>query len=200
LNPIKERIPGKFLRDFALIFHYFHEIEFYSKLFRYHSPLPDFAERFKALLRGDVPEIYRSEPGEWLIIQRYLAKINPSDPRLFMPRVNPESLHWHRGEKDLASFKGDGVKLDLSLWFDLDWVGNMFQSANAQAGKQDVVSFDLEDNAMTLVAFMDGEEAQFFNYHQREAMWTKIFSEYVGGEEKMEQLLIENFDKGIIKF
>jgi len=33
LNPIKMDIPGKFLRDFALLLHYFHEIEFYAKLF-----------------------------------------------------------------------------------------------------------------------------------------------------------------------
>jgi hypothetical protein len=200
LNPIQERIPGKFLRDFALLLHYFHEIEFYSKLFRYYSPRPDFAERFKALLRGDVPEVYRSEPGEWLIIQRYLAKIDPKDPRLFIPRVNPESLHWHRGERDLVSFRAEGGGLDLSLWCDLDWVGNLFQGGPTSVGGQEVVSFDLEDNAMTLVSFMEGEEEQFFNYHQREAMWTKIFNEYAGGEEKMEQLLIENFDKGIIRF
>jgi len=200
LNPIQERIPGKFLRDFALIFHYLHEIDFYSKLFKHYFVSPDFASHFKALLRGDVPEIYRSEPGEWLIVQRYLAKINPNDPRLFMPRVNPESLHWHRGECDIAAFKVDGVNLDLSLWCDLDWVGNLFQATKAPPVKDEVVSFDLEDNAMTLVSFMEGEEDQFFNYHQREALWTKIFSEYVGGEDKMEQLLIENFDKGIVKF
>ena len=39
-----------------------------------------------------------------------------------------------------------------------------------------------------------------FNYHQREALWTKLFSEYVGGEEAMEKTLLDNFDKGIIKF
>jgi len=53
---------------------------------------------------------------------------------------------------------------------------------------------------MTLVSFMEGEERQYFNYHQREAMWTRIFSEYVGGDDNMEKLLIENFDKGVIKF
>ncbi|HXF44168.1 MAG TPA: hypothetical protein VNK70_01755, partial [Candidatus Paceibacterota bacterium] len=60
-------------------------------------------------------------------------------------------------------------------------------------------SFDLEDNAMSLVSFMEGEE-KFFTYHQKEALWTRIFEAYAGGEEEMEKLLIENFDKGIIKF
>ena len=61
------------------------------------------------------------------------------------------------------------------------------------------VSFDLEDNAMSLVSAKEGKP-QFFTYHQREAMWTKIFSEYAGGESAMENLLIKNFDRGIIKF
>ncbi len=200
LNPIRERIPGKFLRDFALLLHYFHEIEFYSKLFRRYAEQPDFAGKLKALLRGDVPEVYRSEPGEWLIVQRYLAKENPKDPRLFMPRVNPESLHWRRGERDLALFNAPEAKLNLNLWADLDWVGNVFEDGPTAPSGGDVVSFDLEDNAMTLVSFMEGEEQQYFNYHQREAMWTKIFSEYVGGDDNMEKMLLENFDKGIIKF
>ncbi|MDD5547692.1 MAG: hypothetical protein PHN74_02225 [Candidatus Pacebacteria bacterium] len=195
LNPIKENIPGKFLRDFALIFHYFHEIEFYSKLFRKYSTAPDFAEHLKAFLRGDVKEVYEAKDGEWLIVQRYLAKENPNDARLLLPRINPESLHWMRGERDLTLFVSQEAKMNLRLWNDLDWVGGIFKD-----GKEDVVSFDLEDNAMSLVSFMEGKKDEFFNYHQREAMWTKIFSEYVGGEEKMEKLLLDNFDKGVIKF
>ena len=73
-------------------------------------------------------------------------------------------------------------------------MGGIFQD-----GDEDVVSFDLEDNAMSLVSFMEGKQ-EFFNYHQREAMWTKIFMEYVGGEAKMEKLLIDHFPEGIIQF
>lgn len=184
LNPISENIPGKFLRDFALLLHYFHEIEFYSKLFRKYSEEEGFAAKFRMLLRGDVPETYKAEPGEWLIVQRYLAKINPQDPRLYLPRVNPESMHWARGERDL----------DIKLWHNLDWIGGIFAD-----GKNETVSFDLEDNAMSLVSFMEGKN-ESFNYHQRESMWTKIFEEYAGGEAEMEKLLLENFDKGIIRF
>jgi len=194
LNPIRENIPGKFLRDFALLLHYFHEIEFYSKLFRKYSREDNFAEKFKMLLRGDVPEIYKAEKCEWLIVPRYLAKIDPKDPRLFLPRVNPESLHWARGERDLTSFRAPEANLDLSIWHNLDWVGGIFED-----GGDEVVSFDLEDNAMSLVSFMEGKD-ESFNYHQRESMWTKLFEECAGGEEKMEELLMENFDKGIIKF
>jgi len=194
LNPIRENIPGKFLRDFALLLHYFHEIEFYSKLFRKYSGESDFAGKLKMLLRGDVPEIYKVEPGEWLIVQRYLAKTNSQDPRLYLPRVNPESIHWARGERDLTSFRAPEAHLDLKIWHDLDWVGGIFEN-----GEDEVVSFDLEDNAMSLVSFMEGKD-EGFNYHQRESMWTKIFEEYAGGDEEMEKLLLNNFDKGIIKF
>ena len=194
LNPIKEDVPGKFLRDFALLLHYFHEIEFYSKLFQTYSSRKDFSERLKSLLRGDVPMVAKLEDNEWLIVQRYLAKENPNDPRLFMPRVNPESLHWMRGERDLTLFRPQAGFLDLNMWHNLDWVGGLFKD-----GSEQVVSFDLEDNAMSLVAFMEGKQKNF-NYHQREAMWTKIFIEYAGGEEEAEKLLIENFEKGIVTF
>ncbi len=194
LNPIREDIPGKFLRDFALLLHYFHEIEFYSKLFKRYAQEDNFAERFQMFLRGDVKDVYKTEPGEWLIVQRYLSKENPQDPRLFLPRVNPEAMHWFRGERDLTSFHFSDPDFSFRLWHNLDWVGGIFQD-----GDEDVVSFDLEDNAMSLVSFMEGKQ-EFFNYHQREAMWTKIFMEYVGGEAKMEKLLIDHFPEGIIQF
>lgn len=194
INPIAEDIPGKFLRDFALLLHYFHEIEFYSKLFKRYAQLPDFNERFNSLLRGDILNLMTVKPGEWLIVQRYLAKINPNDARLFLPHVNPESLHWMRGERDLTLFRPKAAYLDLSIWQNLDWVGGVFTK-----DAKEVVSFDLEDNAMSLVSFMEGRQ-QNFNYHQREALWTKLFIEYAGGEEKAEQLLLEYFDKGLVRF
>lgn len=199
LNPIKMDIPGKFLRDFALLLHYFHEIEFYSKLFRKYSAEKDFALRLKSLLRGDVMKSVENVGGKnsvkWLIVQRYLWKEDPNDPRLIMPRVNPEAVHWARGERDLAEFGRRNADVGLELWGNMDWVGNFFKGALSE----EFVSFDLEDNAMGLVSFMEGKE-EYFSYHQREAMWTKIFSEYVGGEEKMEKLIIDNFDKGMIEF
>lgn len=195
LNPITENIPGKLLRDFALLFHYFHEVQFYSKLFQKYFGKPDFAEHFKSLLRGDVQEKNEVQEGEWLIVQRYLWKENPADPRLKLPRVNPESLHWARGERDLAAYVENTECCDLGLWGGLDWVGGLFPGENGE----ELVSFDLEDNAMSLVSFMEGRQ-EFFTYHQREAMWTKIFSEYVGGEEEMEKILVENFENGSVQF
>ncbi|MDP3764106.1 MAG: hypothetical protein Q8Q95_00590 [bacterium] len=195
LNPITMDVPGKFLRDFALLLHYFHEIEFYSKLFKKYSTEANFAEKFKSLLRGDVKEVMDiKEKNAWLIVQRYLVKENSQDPRLFQPRVNPESIHWAKGERDLVGIsEKTGGKVDLSLWWNLDWVGGLFQGVSGE----EVVSFDLEDNAMSLVSFMEGKK-EALTYHQREAMWTKIFAEYSGGEEKLEKLVLDGFDKGYI--
>lgn len=193
LNPITEDIPGKFIRDFALLLHYFHEIEFYSKLFRRSAAGPSFSDDLKSFLRGDVAEPRTLKDGEWLIVQRYLWKIDPKDPRLFLPRVNPESMHWFRGERDIVELGETEQNMKLTLWHDLDWVG--FQSFDDEG----LVSFDLEDNAMAEVSAREGKE-EHLSYHQREALWTKIFSEYVGGEFEMERLLVENFRKGTITF
>jgi len=163
LNPISENIAGKFMRDFALLLHYLHEIDFYAKLFRKYATGEDFAVRLKALLRGDVPEKNTVEPGEWLIVQRYLFKENPQDPRLFLPRVNPESLHWLRGEHDIAEFAKANGQAGLHAWDGLDWVAAVF------ADSVDPVSFDLEDNAMQAVSFVEGKNDRF-SYHQREAL------------------------------
>jgi len=193
LNPIREDIAGKFLRDFALLLHYFHEIEFYAKLFRHYAAREDFAMRFKALLRGDVKEVVAAGEGEWLIVQRYLFKENPHDPRLLLPRVNPESLHWLRGERDLTDFARSDSNITLEFWNDLDWVGGIFPDS------VDPVSFDIEDNAMQAVAIAEGKSERFF-YHQREALWTKLFIEYAGGEAAAEELLTTHFEEGIVRF
>ncbi len=193
LNPITEDVPGKFLRDFALLLHYFHEIEFYSKLFRRYAAGPDFPEKLKSLLRGDVPEMRALREGEWLIVQRYLWKADAKDPRLFLPRVNPESMHWFRGERDIMELGLAEQDMKLALWHDSDWAGlDLFDG-------KDLISFDLEDNAMTEVSAAEGKQ-QYFNYHQREALWTRLFSEYAGGEFEMERLLMENFHTGTIIF
>ena len=192
LNPIKMDIPGKFLRDFALLLHYFHEIEFYSRIFKRDSANGDFSEKFKSLLRGDVKELSEvNQKNAWIIIQRYLVKESPQDPRLFQPRVNPEAIHWVKAERDLVGIsKITNGEIDLGMWLNTDWVGGLFPGGE----NDEVVSFDLEDNAMSLVAIMEGKKDSF-NYHQREAMWTRIFSEYVGGEEKLEEMILENFDR-----
>ena len=194
LNPINQHLPGALFRDFALFFHYFHEVVFYSKLFEKNFNLSNFAEIFKALLRGDVPEKNNVEKGEWLIVQRYLWKENPKDPRLFLPRINPEALHWHKGEQDLVAFSKKHDKLFFDFWDNTDWVAGYFTN---KVGKDILISFDLEDNAMNYVS-ASHNVGEYIRYHQQEALWNELFLRYVGAERR-DKLLIENFNKGSIK-
>ena len=181
VNPIAQTESGKFIRDFALLLHYTHEVVFYSKLFQKYSQTEVFNEQFISLLRGDVPEINEQKENEWLIVQRYLWKDDPQDKRLFVPRVNPEALHWHRAEQGLV----EGV--NLAFWDNTDFLAYPFGDNNEQT----LVSFDLEDTAMSFVAYNKGEQARF-TYHQQEALWNKFFSLFVGGYDQMEQYIIDN--------
>lgn len=196
--PLKIDSSGETLRVFTLMLHYLHEVPFYSNLFRRFMPEKDFISKFKSLLRGDVPEGKMPGAGKftWRIIQRYLAKDDENDFRLFEPHVNPEADHWLRVGEDLVRLSrilggGEG-KLDLGYWFQLDHVGDFFPSINS--GQATLVSFDLIDLIMSLV-----KRGQIkYLYHQQEALWNEIFSEYMG-REKMNELIEENIIKGFIE-
>jgi hypothetical protein len=189
LNPLKPEIPGALLRDFALLFHYLREVSFYSKLFRTVATEPNFADRLASFLRGDILEKKSVEPAEWLIVQRYLDKEDPTDLRLLLPRVNPEALHWRRAERDLAVF-GKAHSLDLELWEGMDSAAEFLDG--------EVVSFDLEDSLMSIINFPDGEKG--YSYHQKEALWLELAIRLAGTEEKLEEVLVANFSTGIVKF
>jgi len=196
VNPIEETGEGKFLRDFALLLHYFHELAFYGKLFDRASRKPEFPSVFASLLRGDVPEKTSVEPGEWLIVQRYLWKENPDDDRLFLPRVNPEALHWRKAQKDLVALGKAHKTLGIEFWDELWKTASFFEN---QQGEEELVSFHVEDVAMEVAAASDGRKDTFF-YHQREDLWNELFASFVGGYERLEQKLMENMDKGVIRF
>ncbi len=193
--PIKLDTPGETMRMFALLLHYLHEVPFYSNLFRKYFNDPDFNVKFKSLLRGDVTDGPMLDHGRasWRIVQRYLAKDNINDPRLFEPHVNPEAEHWFRAEDDLGRlsrmFQEVG-KLNLGYWKGLDFVGDYFKDRN---GNDRLISFDLIDLIMSVV---QKGEAKYL-YHQQEALWNKIFVEYMG-REKMNQLIEENIINGFV--
>lgn len=188
----REKFPGQTLETFSLILHYLYEVDFYSHLFKKYSQLPDFGSNLVKLLSAEVSAFpLPKENISWRIIQRYLAKINDSDPRLFEPHINPEPLHWLKAENEMDKLAEQNLQIKLSFWRGMDdFVGEVFP-----AGKrgEEIVSFDLIDNIISLTK---GGLTKYL-YHQQEALWNKIFIEFMG-KEKLEQMLMENLNRGYI--
>ena len=187
---------GETMRMFTLIMHYLHEVPFYSDLFRKFMKDSDFIDKFRSLLRGDVSDKkIENEKPVWRVVQTYLAKDNEQDFRLLEPHVNPEAEHWFKVSEDLGRLarmlnQGEGGA-DLGYWARLDYVGDFFKDQN---GQEQLVSFDLTDLIMSLV-----KKGQIkYLYHQQEALWNKIFSEYQG-RERMNELIEENIIRGFIE-
>lgn len=186
--PVALGISGELLRMLSLIFHYLREIPFYSDIFRRIAESPStFSSNFVSLLRGDVFDrrLPEGEKSLWLVVQRYLAKDDENDWRLFVPHINPEALHWLKAENDLvrAGAVLDGFGGELEFWHDLDWVGDYFKD---EVGNDVLVSFDLVDTVMSLVK---EKEMTKYLYHHQEALWNKIFVEYFSRDE------LEKFSK-----
>lgn len=186
--PLKIDTEGETLRLFTLILHYLNEVPFYSKLLKKFSVEADFSTKLKSLLRGDVLEGPVPKNG-FRIVQRYLAKDDKNDPRLFEPHINPEAEHWYKAEGDLAKLSSlPGAEGHaFGYWQGLDFVGDFFGG--------ELVSFDLVDLVMSLVK--KGEVK--YLYHQQEALWNKIFMEYLG-RDKINELVEENIVEGFINF
>lgn len=213
--PIQIQAKGEFLRNFSLLLHYIHEIKFYSDIFKGFSETEEtFAENFISSLKGDLPQEQGAETsGEkirWLIIQRYLAKDDPSDRRLFIPHLNPEAIHWYKAEEDLAriALKAESNVPFMEFWKDLDWVGDYFSDpkndvvpsatsmAENEKAEKELISFNLVDTAMALVK---EQQRIKYLYHHKEALWNKIFIEYFSKSE-METIIKKNWLKGYIEF
>ena len=193
--PTDLNFEGELIRTISLLGHYLNEVPFYSDLFRRASKdLSTFTQKLIALLRGDViDDRSKLSPGDWMIIQRYLAKDDQNDWRLFEPHVSPEAIHWERAERIISDLgKECGVE-DLSFWENLNWIGDYYTT---DTGIEVLVSFNLVDTAMSLV---QQKELVKYLYHHQEALWNRIFSFYFG-EEGMEELIKENIIKGVISF
>ncbi|MBU6500723.1 MAG: hypothetical protein KGJ89_03340 [Patescibacteria group bacterium] len=192
--PVLLGISGEILRMFALILHYLNEIPFYSDIFRdIAKDQKTFTANFTSLLRGDVLENRPAESDKslWLVVQRYLAKDDENDWRLFVPHINPEALHWLKAEENLASAGAtmDHFGEELAFWKDIDWVGDYFKD---ESGVDVLVSFDLVDTVMSLVK--EKEMAKYL-YHHQEALWNKVFAEYMG-RDKLEDYSKQYLLKG----
>src|SRR3989338_11175497 len=130
--PISLGFAGELLRTMSLIAHYLHEVPFYSEIFKKIAEVPEtFSENFISLLRGDVMERHlpENERALFLVVQRYLAKDDENDWRLFVPRINPEALHWVKAEEDMIRTGTvlEGLISDLNFFHNLDWVGDYFK-------------------------------------------------------------------------
>ena len=181
--PISLGISGEILRMISLVAHYLHEVPFYSEIFKKISEVPEtFSENLISLLRGDVSERhFDSSEGKvlFLVVQRYLAKDDENDRRLFVPRLNPEALHWLKAEEDLIKLSNlfPQLKNELEFWKNLGWVGDYFKD---EIGNDILVSFDLVDTVMSLVK---NKELIKYLYHHQEALWNKIFISYFSRDE-----------------
>jgi len=194
--PVALNIPGEILRMFSLILHYYYEVKFYSDIFKQYSTDNDFAHKLITLLKGDLGGKLSNDSNvcEWLIIQQYLAKENENDPRLFIPHLNPEAVHWYKAGNDIVKFGNllGGIDDDFTYWENLDWVGDYFLDEN---GGEDLVSFNMIDNVMSLVK--EKERIKYL-YHHQEALWNEIFVRYFS-REKLEEVLRQNLIKGVIR-
>jgi len=196
--PISLEISGELMRNFSLILHYLNEIPFYSDLIRGLSERENFGGNVVSLLRGDVIDkrlpVGSKSKTKWMVIQRYLAKDDENDWRLFEPHVNPEAIHWKKAERMLvkAGEKFDHFAMDLAFWENLNWVGDYFKT---ESGIDVLVSFNLVDTVMSLVK---EKELIKYLYHHQESLWNKIFSEYFG-EDRMEELIKENILGGFFE-
>jgi len=175
-------ISGEILRMFVLILHYLHEIPFYSTIFKEITKTKiTFTNNFTSLLRGDVLDRHfaDSERSLWLVVQRYLAKDDENDWRLFVPHINPEAIHWAKASENLAKIGDllDGFSDELLFWENLDWVGDYYKD---EIGRDTLVSFNIVDTVMSLVKEKDMVK---YLYHHQEALWNKIFAAYFDKEE-----------------
>jgi len=203
--PLELNVSGEFLRNFSLMLHYIHEVKFYSDIIKgFAKDEATFAKNLISALRGDLPAYYEEKDEKkirWLIIQRYLAKENPLDSRLFAPHLNSETIHWDKAENVLAEISlvaGGG----LDFWKDLNWVGDYFPVGRKNnyimfpsGSSEELIGFNLVDTAMSLV--MEKEMVKYL-YHHQEALWNKIFIEYFGKDE-LEKMIKENWLKGYIE-
>jgi hypothetical protein len=189
--PIFLGISGETLRLLALLLHYFYEVSFYADAFRARAKeRRGFAKDVISMLRGDViekrlpEELSEIARPRFLVVQRYLGKIDPNDWRLAEPHVNPEALHWQRAEEDIMQIDGQ----DLQFWSGACWVGDFFKT---DLGEDSLISFNLGDVVMTLVK---RKEIKYL-YHEQEALWNKIFIEYFG-EKRLEAMSRDHIVEG----
>ena len=191
--PVKKVNPGETLYLLFMILHYIFEVDWHARLFERYSPAPDFAQKMTEALKVKTSDFPLPNGGKisWRIAPSYLAKKNPADPRLFEPHISPESWHFTKASVIIDKFVDESPETGLGFWSDLESVVGIFGSGE----KKELVSFSLYDNGISLLG-QAGFESRYL-YHQQDALWNKIFTEYLG-EEKLDEVLMESLDKGLV--
>jgi len=192
--PITEQFPGEIVYLFFMTLHYIHETDWYSNLFEKYSQKHDFAKRMIEVLRVEASSMPLPDgiKASWRIIPSYLAKKDKKDLRLAEPHINPEALFFTKTAQVIQKFAQRFPETGLDFWESLDVVGDYFSSNDSET----LISFDLFDNGIALQQKRVDFELKYL-YHQQEALWNKVFMEYMG-EEMMDKLMMDNLDKGMV--
>jgi hypothetical protein len=194
--PIRKASVGETLYMFFMTLHYIYEVDWHSRLFEEYSRSPDFAQKMTKALKVETSSapLPNGEKMSWRIIPAYLAKKNPDDSRLTKPHINPEAWHYAKTDKAIDKFSQSAPQLGLGFWQGLSAVIDYFSLDDSE--KEAPVSFNLFDNGISLLGQVDFKSR--YLYHQQEALWNKLFVEYMG-EETIDKLMRENLNKGYVE-
>ncbi len=192
--PTAQQRPGEIIYLFFMTLHYTYETDWHAQLFKMYSQEKNFTKKMINALMVEVGKepLPDKEKMSWRIVAKYLAKNDPNDLRLAEPHISPEAWHYTKVVRAIQKFVQRFPDSGLNFWLNLDTVGEYFPS---DSKKETLISFDLFDNSISLLR-QAGFQSKYL-YHQQEALWNKLFIEYMG-EGAINKLMLENLDKGYI--
>ncbi len=189
--PTGSNLSGEILYLFFMTLHYAYEVDWHARLFERYSQEPNFAKKMIEALKVKASKdpLPKGDGVAWRVLSKYLAKKDPHDPRLFEPRINTEAWHYYSVSSVLKKFSNRFPEAGLGFWNDTQAVADFFSFD----GGEELISFNLFDNGISLLHKADFESR--YCYHQQEAIWNKVFIDYLG-EPRMDESLMDNLCKG----
>ncbi len=192
--PVEKQVKGEILYLLFMSLHYIFEVDWHSRLFEKYSQEDNFSEKMINALKVEVSGDPLPDHGaiSWRIVPSYLAKHDKNDPRLAEPHISPEAWHYTRASQALSKFAQRFEDSNFEFWNDLDTIGDFFKN---QEGKKELVSFDLYDIGISLL-----RQENFISkylYHQQEALWNKLFIEYMG-EGELDRVMMKYLNEGFV--
>lgn len=192
--PVVKSHSSESLYYFFMNLHYTYEVDWHARLFERYSQQDNFIQRMTEALKVQVSSmpLPNGEKMSWRMMPAYLDKKNPDDPRLIEPHISPEAWHYTRAGICIDKFSQQFPDSGLDFWQGSDVLAGYFPDAS---GQEVLISFDLSDNGMAFLHQKDFNSR--YLYHQPEALWNKIFIEYLG-EDVLDKTMMENLDKGYV--